>query len=175
MRVLLPALLLLSACEEGQELVWAQFNAADDTMEVVVGSPEPGEPVAIDIHSSTGRYVIGRATLTPGSGPVGTQHELLVQVGTQFDPALADGIDSGEPLVERVKRVSARIDSGPMGVQSWDLTRDTAMRGTWVLELLSLGDPEAGARTDTLTVFLWEVLPASEAAGTNTEIMEEEE
>lgn len=175
MRVLLPALLLLSACDEGEELVWAQFNAAGDTMDVVVGAPEEGEPVTIDIHSSTGRYVIGQATLTPGSGPIGTQHELLVQVGTQFDPGLADGVDAGEPLVERVKRVSARVDSGDLGVQSWDLTRDTAVRGTWVLELLSMGDPDAAPRTDTLTVFLWEALPESEAAGTNTESMEDGE
>jgi len=175
LRALLPALLLLSACDEGEELVWAQFNAPGDVMQVEVGTPEEGEPTVIDIHSSTGRYVIGQATLTPGSGPIGTRHELLVQVGTQFDPALEDGIDADEPLIERVRRVSARIDSGDLGTQSWDLTRDTAMRGTWVLEIVSMGDPDAGPRTDELTVFLWEALPESEASGTNTESMEEEE
>lgn len=138
-------------------------------MEIVVGTPDEGEPVTIDLHSSTGRFVIGQATLTPGSGPIGTLHELVVRVGTQFDPGLEDGVDAGEPLVERVRRVSARLDSGPLGAQSFDLTRDTAERGTWVIEIESLGDPDAAPRTDELTVQLWELLPTSEASGTNTE------
>lgn len=155
-------LVVAAGCKGGDDLVWEQFNADGDTIEVEVGVAELGPPVVADIRSSTRQHVIGQAVIDPGSGPFGTRHLLVVEVGDGFDPGLPVG--EVDAIVERVRRVSVEVDSGPRGVQEWDLRQDTAANQTWVIELESLGVPGDAPRTDRFTILLWEAVPEAEAS-----------
>lgn len=144
--------LALSACTSGTDTDWFLFNSEDDTMEIqVTASEELGEAVAIDLHSTTGAVIVGSATLTPGSGPVGTVHELVVEVG--------------ETWAEEVGLVSVSADAGERGTESFDLRQDSADHSLWVKSLQSSGT--AGeSRTDVLTVQLFQRQPVEEPRDT---------
>ncbi|MCO4747750.1 MAG: hypothetical protein KC912_23340 [Proteobacteria bacterium] len=107
----------------------------------VTDSSEAGEAVTIDLHSTTGAVLIGSAVLDPGSGPVGTEHSLIVDVGDAWQ--------------EDVGRVAVSADSGDRGVELFELRQDSADHGVWVLTLTSSG-VEGEARTDQLTVRLFQ-------------------
>jgi hypothetical protein len=132
----------LGACNKEEDTVWVQFNADDDTLGVdITASEDLGEAREGAVTSTSGTVELGYAIVTPGSGPVGTDHEITVDV-----------YDEWEDLVERV---SVRLDAGARGVDEYDLQRDSADHGHWWIELTSVGS-EGEERTDTLTVRLWE-------------------
>lgn len=146
---MLPAL-LGSLCQPDEE--WARFNA-DDRLEVQVTAPgtAPGEPVETELHSTTGGTLIGTAEIDPGSGPVGTDHDVWVRIGDAWE--------------ETVGRVSIEVDSGERGVESFELQRDSADHGLWNIELRSEGE-EGETRTDTFLFQLW--VPGEDTGAVDT-------
>lgn len=142
-RAALPALLvLLFACNnKDEEVVYDQWNATDDSVDVAVGAAV-GDALTVDLHSSTGAVVVGSATVDPGSGPVGTEHTITVIVADDY----ANVVD----------RASVRTASPDRGEDEYDLEADSADEGIYVLTLVSVGD-EGEQRTDTLTFRLWDI------------------
>jgi hypothetical protein len=136
----LIAALLLAGCDGGDDTSWARFNA-DDTVQVeVTASEDLGEAVSADLHSTTGARVVGSVVVDPGSGPVGTDHEVTVEVLDEWE--------------DEVGRVTVRTDAGERGVEDHELWRDSADHGLWVRTLTSVG-VEGEERTDTFSVRLW--------------------
>jgi len=134
-------LALLWGCVEDTGTSWKQFNAGDNTLDVVVGTVDELDPVETNLTSTTGETQVGTGSVDPGGGPVGTVHQVRVEVLADYETA--------------VSRVSVRTDSGDRGVDEFDLLRDSAGAGLWVGDIQSVGT--AGeVRTDTLTIRLWE-------------------
>ena len=109
-------------------------------IEVTAGD-ELGEPLSIDLNSTTGAEVVGSATATPGSGPVGTEHALRVEVLEAWE--------------DQVTRVAVSADSGSRGTELFELRQDSADYGLWVLDLRSSGE-EGEARQDIWTIQLFQ-------------------
>ncbi len=144
-------LTLLGGCEATEEVDWVRFNS-DDTLEVqVVDSEELGDAVEADLYSTTGAVVVGQASVDPGSGPVGTDHLVTVEV-----------LDAWQDMVGLV---TVQTDSGERGVEEHELVQDSADHGMWIRTLTSAG-AEGEERTDTFTVLLWAEDPDAEAADT---------
>lgn len=138
---MLASVLLLLACESEEEAVWVQYNSGGESVEVQVGAAEVLDPVQIPLTSSTGAVEIGVATVTPGGGPIGTIHDVLVEVYGDYD--------------SDIDRVSVRTSSGERGEDEYDLSQDSAGDGFWLLQIESVGE-EGEQRTDTLELRLWQ-------------------
>jgi hypothetical protein len=134
------SLLLLLACKEEEKIEYDRFNASADALGLEVGAPEVLDPVAVDLHSSTGEIVVGYAEVDPGGGPIGTEHDMVVVVYDDYQ----DDVD----------RVSVRIESPDRGEDEYDLIQDSADEGYYKIRLESQG-AEGEQRTDTLTFRLW--------------------
>lgn len=147
----LPSLLLglcaLSACNNDEEVQYQQINAEDDALTVLVGEPELLDPVNTVVRSSTGEVEIGSAEVSPGGGPVGTDHEVVVIV-----------FDDYQDLVDRV---SIRTRSPGRGEDEYDLIQDSADEGYYKLTITSAGTADE-QREDTLTVRLWQAEETTE-------------
>lgn len=130
----------LGNCFSDDAVYWAPYNSAGDAVEISVG-PEVGEDKTIELFSSTGAVSVGTATISPGSGPVGTVHAVEVTVDEEF---AAD-----------VGRVTIDADSS-RGLTAHELTSDSALAGLWVSSVTSLGDDDE-VREDTFTVVLWQL------------------
>ena len=112
---------------------YIQFNSPDDAFIVEVGTAELGEEQLIELHSSTGQVIVGSATLSPGSGPVGTEHQLVVIV-----------IILGK-LVEQVR---LEVDSGERGLEDRYFKSRFCRPGYHTIDIVSVGE-ENETRTDT--------------------------
>ena len=124
------------------DVEYLRFNGNDVIQVEVTAGDTVGVPVTIDLTSSSGAIVVGTATVDPGSGPVGTRHEVSVQVANAYE--------------EIVERVTLEVDSGQRGLAEFELSQDSADHGYWWLELESVGEP-GETRTDSFTIVLWEV------------------
>ena len=134
----------LFACNSGDEVVWRQFNNLDDTVRVEIAPGDPGEAVVADLTSNTGAVIIGTVAVTPGRGPVGTNHLLLLEVDDEWE--------------DRIRR--ATITSlGERGEEEYELRQDAADPGIFDLTLTSLGT-EGESRIDEWTITLWEPIDA---------------
>lgn len=141
-RIVVPLLSLgvFDCAENGVDLV--RFNNVGDEVEVqVTTSSDLGDPVTVDLHSTTGAVVVGEVTVDPGSGPVGTLHVVTIDMDDEYE--------------DIVVRAALSIDAGVRGLDDFILTRDSADSGLWRLELESSG-VEGEARTDVFTVELYE-------------------
>jgi glycine cleavage system H lipoate-binding protein len=131
-------------CAGEEESLWVRFNT-DDTIDVqITAEPTLGPIVEVELHSTTGSVVVGAATVDPGSGPVGTDHVLLVTVSDEWQ--------------DQVGRVTVLSDSGARGTAEHEFVRDSADHGVWERTLTSLGE-EGETRTDAFTFQLWEATP----------------
>lgn len=137
---LLVALSLL-ACSGSEEITWTQFNGTDDSLTIDVGVPDVEPAVSVDLSSSTGEVVVGTATVDPGGGPIGTEHDVVVEV-----------FDDYQDIVDRV---SVRLSSDQRGDDEFELDQDSADEGVWKTTLVSVGS-EGEVRQDTLTVRCWD-------------------
>ncbi len=127
--------------------VWVQFNGDDDVADLeVTASDAVGDPLAVDLTSSTGTVLIGDVWIDPGAGPVGTEHQITLSVAEEFEERVA---------VAQIEVTSDR------GAHSYEMVQDSAEGWRWVLSLTSLG-LEGEVRTDTLRFRLFEVVPADE-------------
>lgn len=134
----------LFACKNGDEVTWRQFNNTADTIQVEVAPGEPGDAAVADLTSNTGAVIIGSVAVTPGRGPVGTNHLLLLEVDDEWE--------------DRIRR--ATITSlGARGEEQYELRQDAADPGIFDLTLTSLG-AEDESRIDEWTITLWEPIDA---------------
>ena len=133
-------LLSLCGCEEAAEDP-NQFNAQDESLEIIVGISDIQEDVSRTLYSTTGLVEIATASITPGGGPVGTLHQIQVQIFEEY--------------VEEVKEARIDIDCGERGTQQYTLTPDSAQPSLFVLDLESMGGEEE-ERTDAFTFSLWD-------------------
>jgi hypothetical protein len=134
-------LLFALACTTSEDSATeSQYNATDNSVEIVVGSVEVLEPVTAWVTSSTGEIQLGNFTVNPGGGPIGTVHRIEVEIVEEY--------------AEPVSRASVRTSSGARGEDEYDLSQDSVGIGFWVMELQSVGDVDE-IRTDTLTLRLW--------------------
>ncbi len=127
-------------CGEESDSDLEQFNAESDSFTVNIGPTAATDPQEIELRSSTGQVVIGTALLSPGGGPVGTEHLLVVEVA-----------DTWQGQVEEVILV---VDSGERGTEEFTLKRDSADPGYHQLDIVSVGE-EGETREDTFTVQLF--------------------
>lgn len=139
--MLLPLLAVLASCDDAGEVVRTRFNATDDVILVDVGVDQELDARAIELHSNTGSALVGEASITPGGGPTGAIHEIVVLVSADYD--------------DLVDAVSVQVDSGARGVEEFDLTADLAVEGLYRTELRSVA-PLGESRTDRIEVRLWE-------------------
>lgn len=135
------ALLALAACSQDEEVSYVQFNASGEALTISVGADELLEPSSIELTSTTGSVVVGSATVDPSGGPIGTEHQLTVEVSDDYE--------------DQVARVSVRTDSGDRGEDEYDLDGDSADEGFWKITLVSAGE-EGEVREDSFTIRLWE-------------------
>ena len=140
-------------CNKKDEVTYTQFNALDEVLEVDVGAAKTQPERSIVLHSSTGEVTVGSASVDPGGGPIGTEHEIVVIVE-----------DAYENLVDRV---SVRTDSASRGEDEYDLEPDSADEGFYKTILVSVGEPDE-VRTDTLTFRLWDEDDDEDSAGEDT-------
>jgi hypothetical protein len=146
LQVLSMLYLGLLGCNKDDGAVWVRFNGDEDLAELqVTAGLELGEDVVVDLTSTTGATVVGTATLTPGSGPVGTDHRVLIALGEDYS--------------ERVQRVEVVVDSGARGERTFSFDQDSADLWKWVLDLTSYG-VDGEERIDTLSFELYEVQDA---------------
>lgn len=159
---LFASLALAVGCSQDDEIVYEQFNATDDTIEVEVGAEELLPARTEPLFSSTGEVEIGQVTVDPGGGPIGTNHDVVVIV-TNEDPQF---------WASEIDRVSVRTsppdDARAIAEDEYDLRQDSADEGYWKITLESVGDP-GEVRTDTLTVRLWRIDEAAMAEAADEE------
>lgn len=151
------------------EIVWIPFNADDQTLVVEVlpvGSPV-GDAVSLDLLSSLGRTDVGVAAVDPGSGPVGTSHQITVDVLDDFEAIVGRVtvvVDS-----EAVSDLDGDGEPDSRGEGEYELRQDSADPGAWALTVQSLGADDE-TREDRFTVHLWQ--PEELAATTTAETTE---
>lgn len=141
--------LLLMACKGDDEVEYTQFNVDDDEVVIRVGADEVLDPVSTVIRSTTGEVEIGSAVVSPGGGPIGTDHEVVIIVFDDYQ--------------DQVDRVSVRTLSPGRGEDEYDLIQDSADEGYYKLTITSAGEPDE-KRDDTLTFRLWQASPTEEEA-----------
>ncbi len=135
-------LTLLSGCTSGDGVTETRFNQ-DDTIEVAVtASADLGVPVTGDLHSTTGTVVIGSIEVDPGSGPVGTEHDVTLRLLPDF--------------ADNVGRAEFETQSDSRGSETIALIQDSADHGLWWRQVTSVGDP-GEERVDRFTFRLWQV------------------
>lgn len=145
------AALVPTSCEGGSTS-WSRFNATDDALVVqVTASADLGDARVVALYSNTELVQVGQASVTPGSGPVGTEHQLVVQVDAPWDA--------------QVQRATVTVQSERGVDATFELTQDSASAGMWVIGVRS-GGVLGEERTDTWSIALEE--PDVTAADTGT-------
>jgi hypothetical protein len=154
--VVLPVVwALLNGCSSAEDdFPYVQFNALNEALTICIGDDPACTPTpSLALQSTNGSTEVGTATVDPPSGPVGTVHQIEVDV-----------LDAWQ---ETVALVQVTV-TGERGEQSWDLRQDSADHGNWLVEIESLGDPQE-SREDTATLLLWEWIDATTTTTTTTE------
>ena len=137
------AVVLAAGCQREDEIEWVRFNDPLDAFEIQVGAEAPD--VSQGLLSNLGLTDVGTATASPGGGPVGTQHAIVVSVDDAWEL--------------QVTRASLLIDSPGRGVTEIEMEHDLADPGVWAVQITSLGRA-AEERVDVVTVALWQDLEA---------------
>lgn len=149
-RVAVPVLLCASvvACNKDEGIKYDQYNSTNDTMTLQVGTETLLDAIEIPLMSSTGQVEVGLARVDPGGGPIGTNHDFVVEVYDEYQDV--------------VDRASVRLDSQRRGTDEYDLEQDSADEGVYLITLESEGS-DGEEREDTLTFRLWTVSPNQES------------
>ncbi len=137
------------------EIVWVPFNAEDQNLEVEVlpvGS-EIGEPITIDLMSNLGLTNVGVAGIDPGSGPVGTEHLVTVEVFDEFEGYVGRVTVGVNPEATEDLDGDGEVES--RGSEEYEMLQDSADPGSWALTVQSLGSDDE-RRDDTFTIVLWQ-------------------
>ena len=143
LRCLLCATLVACQKDEGS---WLPFNWDSDVLTLeVTSSGEPGEALTADLHSTTNTTIVGDVRIEPGSGPVGTEHTVIVTAFPEYE--------------ERVDKVEIEVSSELRGELVLPMVQDSAELYRFVLSITSYG-VEGEARSDLLTFRMYEFIPA---------------
>lgn len=138
----LPWMIFFAACGDDEGVRWVPFNHDRDELVIeVTAGAELGDPVESELRSTTGAASIGDVWVSPGSGPVGTEHEVRVLVDARY--------------TDRVGRVQVKLVAEGRGEYTFRLQRDSADAGYFVASLTSYG-VEGEVREDKLRVVLLE-------------------
>lgn len=127
-------------CGEESDSDLDQFNATTDAFNVSIAPDADLTPQEIELRSSTGQVVVGTAVITPGGGPVGTEHQIVIEVADTWQG--------------QVEEVVVSVDSGDRGIEDFTLKRDSADPGYHQIDIVSVGE-EGEVREDTFTVKLF--------------------
>ena len=132
----------LVACNKDEGIQYDQYNATNDTLTLQVGTETVLDAIEIPLMSSTGQVEVGLARVDPGGGPIGTNHDFVVEVYDEFQDV--------------VDRASVRLKSPGRGEDEYDLEQDSADEGVYLVTLESEG-AEGEQREDLLTFRLWTI------------------
>lgn len=143
----------LGICSD-DDAYYKPFNGDDDAVELAVGPSDDLEPISVDLYSNTGSILVGVGTVTPGAAPVGTDHDVSVEVLEDFE--------------ETVERVTIEVEAGDRGTSEHVLRQDSADRGLWKVAITSRGE-EGEIRTDRLRFVLWEAAEKNDEEATEVE------
>ncbi len=135
------------------EVGYERFNQTSDALVVEVAAGAVADDASIELFSSTGTVLVGSFVVSPGGGPVGTEHTLTVSLV--------------EDYVDQVDRVVVTTDSGDRGIEKFEFDQDSANRGLWVTSVVSSG-VEGEVRSDTMSVGLFTEVPADEVTDTGS-------
>lgn len=152
----LAALLLLfpSGCKKEEEVQYRLFNCEDDAAFISVGAEEvlTGEVLctSVPLLSSSclpdEKETVGSAYIWPCAAPIGTEHDIVVEV----DP----------PYPNQIAKATVRLESDGRGEDEYRLTQDSANEGLYKLTLISVGS-EGERRQDVVQIKLWEEDPTA--------------
>ena len=134
-----PFIAWFISCSDEGEFSYLQFNSADDQFTIDVGVQELLPDKTISLYSSTGSIEVGTATISPGGGPFGTEHTIVVQV-----------LDTYE---NKVSYASIRTITD-RGNETYTMNVDSADEGLYVLDLVSVG-VESEIREDVFYISLY--------------------
>ena len=140
--LLLLGLLGIEACED-EKTEYEPFSSHEDSVNVKVGSADLLDGESTEVLSNTGANVVGEAMVSPGGGPIGTEHMLTATV-SQENQYIVD-------------RVSVEITSPHRPDRELDLVRDSEDRELFVLDLVSVGE-DGESRTDIFTFKFWDIV-----------------
>jgi hypothetical protein len=130
------------ACNQDEGIQYDQYNAGNDRLTIQVGIEDLLDPEEIPLMSSTGQVEVGLARVDPGGGPIGTNHEIVIEVYDAYQ--------------EVVDRASVRTQSRSRGEDEYDLEQDSADEGVYLVTLQTEGAADE-IRDDTLTFRLWTI------------------
>lgn len=147
-----PLVLVLPVlgCDEDETITYTLFNCEEDSTFVRVGaeSDVTGDDCEGDdllqLTSSSCEVNVGQATVSPCGGPIGTEHEIVVKVNSTYS--------------HEISKVTAVLESGQRGEDSYTLTPDSADEGLYKVTLISVGS-ENEQRDDLLRIKLWKEDP----------------
>jgi hypothetical protein len=158
----LPFVLLMAACNK-DEVVWVPFNAEQGQTLVVRVSDEcvdPDDPDAVEpgpamleLESSLSLTDVGVASIDPGCGPVGTNHQVVAIVDDAFEVLV--GRVTVDVQTDAVADLDGDSDVDTRGEGEYELAQDSADPGAWSITLQSLG-AEGEEREDRFTFRLWQ-------------------
>ena len=133
---------LAVACST-DEIVPEQLNAEQQDLVVLVQAEctvEQTDPPEIRLLSNVGGIDLGFARITPGCGPVGTEHMLFVELDDEFQ----DLVD--EARITAIPEAASDFDgdgtNDARDRATYTLERDGADSGVFAITLQSLGAPD---------------------------------
>lgn len=146
--------LAASGCKS-DEITWVPFNLEDQTLvvQVLPEGSDVGDPVSLGLLSNLGRTDVGTASIDPGSGPVGTEHVIAVDVLDDFEEIVGRVTVGVNPEATKDLDGDGEIES--RGSEEYELLQDSADLGAWQITVMSLGSTDE-RRDDTFTIVLWQ-------------------
>lgn len=145
----------LAGCDDA-ELVWVPFNSEDQELSIRVQpscTPDEAAPITLELQSSLRKRHVGDATVTPGCGSVGTEHELAVEVFDEWQDLV--GRTTVTVISEAVSDLDGDGEDDSRGEQEYELRRDSADIGVYAITLQSQG-ASGETRQDTFRVVLFQ-------------------
>ena len=146
-----PLITWFISCSDEGEFSYLQFNSVDDQLTIDVGVQDLLPDTTISLYSSTGSIEVGTATVSPGGGPFGTEHTIVVQVLDAYE----DKVSSAS-----IRTITDR------GNETYTMNVDSADEGLYVLDLVSVG-VESEMREDIFYISLYRREDIGESSGVN--------
>jgi hypothetical protein len=147
-------LLAQTGCKKEEEVQYRLFNCEDDAAFIAVGADEilTGDEQCefVPLLSSSclpdEKETVGSVYIWPCSAPIGTEHDIVVEV----DP----------PYPQQIAKATVRLESDGRGEDEYRLVQDSANEGLYKLTLISVGS-EGEQRQDVVQIKLWEEDPTA--------------
>ena len=142
----------IGSCLEKDAVYWAPYNQDSDQIAVDVGA-EQADARSTELLSTTGSTVVGEGLVSPGAGPVGTEHTIQVLMVEEFQ--------------DDVGRVTIEIE-GSRGVSTHELIQDSAQPELWLVDVTSVGEAQE-TRQDEIRFTLWQEAEKGDAGAVKEE------